>query len=686
VVDDQPANIHALYAIFSADYRVVMATHGQQALDVCVSEKPDLILMDVVMPGMDGHEVCRRLKADLALHSIPVIFVTAQEDASQQAFGLELGAADFIVKPVNAAIVRARVRTQLGFAKATRELRQLNETLETRILERTEQLESARAAADAANQAKSQFLSNMSHEIRTPMNSVIGTAWLALRSNPPDTLRKHFQQIHDAGQHLLGIINDILDFSKIEAGKLNLSPHDFDMAGVLSGVASQTIASAQAKGLDLRFDLAPELTVPLFGDALRIGQILLNYVGNAIKFTSNGSVRVRALCQSRTDDAWVLRVEVQDTGIGLTVDQLAGLFQPFQQADASTTRTSGGTGLGLAISRQLARLMGGDAGASSTPGQGSLFWFTASIKEGRRPSAGDRWQGAGMAEPNPADLAVLAGKRVLLVEDNVFNVEVAMGLLELADMQVQVAGDGRQAVDAIREQTFDCVLMDMQMPVMDGVQATREIRRMPGRMNLPIIAMTANAGSQDRLRCLEAGMNDFVTKPVVPHRLYAALAKRLRDGFRTGLPPDSPLMDSLVTPQGGGATTISVPEGLDTATELDLSAMAAMIQGNNKKLRRYAALFQESADATRLELEAAVACADWEAVKSVAHRFKPGCALLGAVRLSALCARIEAVVQEGQTDQVRFLADQLIQRTQHVQVELERVMADFSSTQSEAFT
>ena len=408
-------------------------------------------------------------------------------------------------------------------------LEQYSRQLEKMVEVRTAELSLAKGKAETANVAKSAFIANMSHEIRTPLNAILGFTHLErMRADDPARIER-LDKIKDAGNHLLAIINDILDLSKIEARQMVLEANDTDVHALIGQVRTMLASTASTKGLQLEVEIAP-MPNPLIGDATRLRQALLNLASNAVKFTHKGGVMLRARVEEATGDDVRVRFEVTDTGIGVAPDMVPRLFTPFKQADASTTRSFGGTGLGLSITKSLAQLMGGDVGIVSTLGEGSTFWFTACLKRGTAAPA------AAPAARDAEDAETLLrrdhhGKEVLLVEDNAINQEVARDLLEQAGLTVDLAGDGLEAIEAVQRRAgkpYDLILMDMQMPGLDGLGATHALMKIPAAADTPIIAMTANAFSDDRARCIAAGMRDFISKPVEPDVLYATVLRWLR--------------------------------------------------------------------------------------------------------------------------------------------------------------
>jgi PAS domain S-box-containing protein len=526
--------------------------------------------------------------------------------------------------------------------RLSEELDQHRNHLEELVGRRTEQLAAARELAETANRAKSAFLANMSHEIRTPMNAILGLAHLLRRGAPTPAQADQLAKIESAGDHLLSIINDVLDLSKIEAGRLELEEKDFNLGILLDNVYSMIADQARAKGLAVEVD--PQL-VPLWlrGDATRVRQALLNFAGNAVKFTDSGFIAMRAKLLDESTDGILVRFEVEDTGIGISPADQAHLFQAFEQADVSTTRKYGGTGLGLAISQSLARLMGGDAGVDSAFGQGSTFWFTARLRRGQSvmPASVAALEDA----DNDAETALrrYAGQRILLVDDVDMNREVAQMLLLQTGLVVDIAENGRQAVDQARAHAYALILMDVQMPVMDGLEATRTIHTLPGHESTPVLAMTANAFDDDRRACLEAGMVDFIPKPVDSDVFHKTLLKWM--SHRADFVPETPpavansVADEALAPTAGLVGERDWP-GLDIERGLSVWRKADVYC---KFLRKFAV---DYAEACRL-ITRAVAANDRSAAAALAHKMKGAAANLALVDVARLAGESDRALKDG---------------------------------------
>jgi len=506
IVDCNPAAV----ALFGAPDRNSLL--GCSPADLSPASQPD---------GQSSRALAERLIAQALAGETPRFEWTHRRLDNRQLFIAEvmLGC----IKLDERVLIQCSLRDVTERRRIDAELAAHREQLEALVEKRTAELAQAKQAAESASVAKSAFLANMSHEIRTPMNAILGMARLVRKGGLNGEQQEQMGKLEAASDHLLEIINAVLDLSKIEAGRFTLESLPVKVPALVANVVSMMQERARSKGIQLETELA-EVSGPLLGDATRLQQALLNYVSNAVKFTERGRVTIRLVVEDDVGAVVRLRFEVEDTGAGIPEDVLGRLFSAFEQADASTTRHHGGTGLGLAITRKLAGLMGGDAGARSTPGLGSLFWFTVCLQ---------RDQHAAVHAEQAVDDAEnilrqnYGGRRVLLVEDEPINREIALLMLEDAGLSVDQAEDGEQAVAMAAAGAYDLILMDMQMPRVDGIEATRRLRELPACQAVPILAMTANAFAEDRARCLAAGMDDFMAKPVVPERLYAMVLRYL---------------------------------------------------------------------------------------------------------------------------------------------------------------
>jgi len=504
IVDDVQLNLDLMKNYLSGhDFMIATAINGRSAISKAKSFKFDLILLDIVLPDIDGFEVCSILKSNQQTQDIPIILLTAKKEKDNIVKGFQLGAVDYIPKPFSKEELIARVNLHLSLRKAEREL--IN----------------SKEMAEASAKAKAIFLANISHEIRTPMNGIIGMVDILKRTNLTDEQLEFLDIIGISGENLLMIINDVLDFSKIEAGQVTFEHIRFNLHDEINEVIKILRYKALQKGLDLAFEIAPDVPQLLIGDPLRLKQVLINLCNNAIKFTSEGFVHVYVKPASRNGCSVRLHFEVQDTGIGISPENQKKLFQSFTQADVSTTRKFGGTGLGLAISKNLVQLMNGSIGIISDVGKGAIFHFEGEFDISNQILTNDENRELEESQHSNQKL------KILLAEDNVINQKVAILNLEKLGHSVTAVLDGIQVVEKFISDPPDVIFMDIYMPELDGVAATGKIREWERENNIknrvPIIAMTANTLKSDKELFISAGMDDYLSKPFNTNELIRVL-------------------------------------------------------------------------------------------------------------------------------------------------------------------
>ena len=527
LVDDVHDKLLSIRAILEdLGCEIVAATSGEEALRKLLHDDYAVILLDVHMPGLDGFETAELVRQRRRSEHTPIIFLTAFPDDTFAVRGYKLGAVDYILTPVIPEVLRSKVAVFVDLYRLNMQTRRQAAEQVALAEER-----SARVSAERASRAKSEFLANVSHELRTPMNAIIGMTELALDEGLSPVVREHLEVVKLNAHLLLELLNEILDFSKLESGKFTLDDAPFELRREVEALIGTFGYRASEKGLELQSRLDEGVPDRLRGDALRIRQVLMNLISNAVKFTERGTVALHVGLESRSEDRVRIRFSVADTGIGISAADQERIFAPFTQVDASSTRRHGGTGLGLAIASDLVEAMGGRLSVQSREGEGSVFSFALNLSTVAPKAEGEP---PGEAQPKNETAEVRMSPhgvlRVLVAEDTPTNQKLISHVLQKRGHHIDIAATGEEAVAAVVKRQYDVILMDVQMPKMDGLQATAAIRALPGRERVPIIALTAHAMSGDRQRCLDAGMDHYLPKPLDIRKLLEVVEELARQG------------------------------------------------------------------------------------------------------------------------------------------------------------
>jgi CheY-like chemotaxis protein len=531
IVDDNPTNLEVLSETLTrSGYQVSVAIDGESAIEQVKYHLPALILLDIMMPGIDGFETCRRLKQNSASRDIPVIFMTALADTDHKVKGFSLGAVDYITKPFQREEVLARIEVQIRLQCLSKILEYQNNLLKREIQRREEieiLLRKSKEEAEKANQAKSEFLANMSHEVRTPLNGILGYAQILQTSkNLTDKERKGLNIIHQCGTHLLTLINDVLDLSKIEARKMELYATSFHFSSFLQGVAEIFSIRAEQKKISFICQFDSDLPTGVYVDEKRLRQVLINLLGNAVKFTDRGAVTFKVkLCGHRVGDdserITKIHFQVEDTGVGISSDYLEKIFMPFEQVGDLNNQAQG-TGLGLAISQRILALMDSNIHVSSQSGEGSIFWFDVELTEVAEWSQIARISQKGTmmgfsGEP----------RKILVVDDRWENRSVAVNLLQPLGFEVVEAMNGKEGLEKAAEYKPDLIIADLVMPVMDGFELIRQIRSDSLLKDICIIASSASVFEAEQCASIAAGADEFLPKPISADSLLDMIRSHL---------------------------------------------------------------------------------------------------------------------------------------------------------------